>query len=136
MYKYTSGKTLKNTDLVLTSLESNSVFDTQDDVGRNLLNAHFEINNVPDNIPEYISLEEYGNTDEFIGVTSKELRHVLNLQNNNKAPGPDLLDGLIVKNFCKACESYFRNLLTKCLSMGHFPIPLKKGKVIFFSKEK
>lgn len=135
LYKYISGKTLKNTDLIFTKLENNSVFDTHDDVGNNLLNAHFQINNLPNNISEYISPNNFSNTNESIGVTPKELQFVLTLQNNNKAPGPDLLDSLIVKNFCKVCDKYFRDLLTKCLTLGHFPSPWKKGKIIFFRKK-
>lgn len=135
LYKHISGKALSNTDLIFTRLESNTVFDSYNEVARNLLRVHFNINNIPDDISSFTSCNDYTNYVDYQRVTTKEIYYAMQLQNNNKAPGPDLLDALIVKNSCKTNIEYFKNLFSRCLSLGHFPRVWKKGKVIFFRKK-
>lgn len=67
-------------------------------------------------------------------VTDREPRFALTSQKNNKAPGSDRIDALMVKNICSTVPNYIRKLLTTCLRHGHFPDIWKKGLVIFFRK--
>lgn len=133
LYKHISGKASRPTDFIFTRLNESEVFDTYNEVAETLLNAHFGINEPHGNVYEYQSDKIY--TDETIDeVSTRELKYALNCQSNNKAPGADRLDALIIKNFCKSCKIYVRRLLTLCLKLGHFPKCWKKGLVIFFRK--
>lgn len=134
LHEYISGKNLKHNDLIFTRLDGSTSFDSYNEVAAMLMNEHFAVDNIPDNIFEYNSDTVYQGTDSPDPVTSRELKYALNRQNNGKAPGYDMLDALIIKNFCNSCHTYVKRMFTACLRHGHFPKPWKRGLVIFFRK--
>lgn len=135
LYKFVSGKKLRHTDLVHTTLEDSEVFDTETEVTKALLNEHFKVNQIPDRIHEFIP-EGLG-VSEFSGspITYRELRYAVQNQHINKAPGYDDLDPLVIKNLCKSFPALMLNLFNRCMLLGYFPTSWKKGIVVFFRKK-
>lgn len=116
-------------------MEGSSVFDSYNDVAESLMREHFNIHDIPPNPYEYRSSFNIDfTTYNAESVTTREIKYAISMQNNNKAPGFDKLDALIIKNFCRICINYIRNLFTKCLQLGHFPDTWKRGSIIFFKK--
>lgn len=134
LHNYISGKNLKHNDLIFTRLDGSASFDSFNEVAEMLMNEHFAIDRIPDAIHEFNSDTIYNGLDSSPPVTNRELKYALNMQHNGKAPGHDMLDALIVKNFCKSCNLYVRRMFTTCLQHGYFPKQWKKGLVIFFKK--
>lgn len=134
LHNYISGKNLKHNDLIFTRLDGSAAFDSFNEVADNLMREHFATDSVPDNIHEFNSDTIFHGLDSPHPVTNRELKYALSMQHNGKAPGHDLIDALIVKNFCRSCNTYVRRLFTTCLQYGHFPYQWKKGLVIFFKK--
>lgn len=134
LYKFINGKQLKTTDLIFTSLEDSLPFASYDDVAERLMQEHYDINNVPDDIFEYISDKSYENDNDFYNISFRELKYALSQQANAKAPGWDDLDALTVKNICCNYPEVILAVFNRCLSLGHFPRCWKDGIVIYFRK--
>lgn len=120
IHKFTTGKLLKHTDFIFTSLEHSKTFTTHDDVARELMNEHFGIENTPNNIHEFVADRLFSNDVNFKEISSRELKHAVCQQASNKAPGPDNLDPIIVKYLCNSFSALIIAILIKCLSVGHF----------------
>lgn len=134
VFRYVTNKQLRHTDLVFTTLEESDAFDTYDDVVQMLLREHFKIDQVPDNVHSYTPSLPLGDDDDYNEFTVRELRYVLAQQHNNKAPGYDDLDALIIKNLCYNYTDLILSLFNRCYRMGYFPNIWKKGLVVFFRK--
>lgn len=134
LFKYISGKTLKQDEMIFTTLENNTVFDTYDDVAHSLMEAHFDVANQPSQIHEFVSNHSFIPTIDFPPINKRELKYALSRQALNKAPGYDLLDPIIIKNVCKKFSWIILPLFNKCLSVAHFPRCWKRGLVLFFRK--
>lgn len=134
LFKYISGKMTKPTDFIFTRLNESENFDSYNEVARSLMRAHFDVENVPGNLHNFNSMTQVENYDKVEEVTSREINFAIRMQDNNKAPGDDKLDALIIKNFCRSCNNYVKKLFTRCFKFGHFPSTWKKGTVIFFKK--
>lgn len=134
LHNYISGKNLKYNDLIFTRLDGSATFDSYNEVAQDLMREHFSTDTVPEEIYEFTSNMIHNISVFRYPVTNRELKYALNMQHNGKAPGYDLIDALIVKNFCRVCNIYARRLFTTCLQFGHFPKYWKKGIAIFFKK--
>lgn len=134
LYKFVSNKALKFSDMIFTRLEDSAPFDSYDDVANRLMIEHFAVDELPDEIYEYISTITDDTASFTDRISNRELKHVIKQQPNGKAPGFDNFDTLMVKSFCKNNLDFVRNLYDKCLRIGHFPATWKKGSVIFFRK--
>jgi hypothetical protein len=51
-----------------------------------------------------------------------------------KCPGPDGIDGIIVKKLHECLPTFWTTLFNKCLSLGCFPTEWKKARVIAIPK--
>lgn len=99
------------------------------------MREHFGTDDVPNDIFAFNSHVKVEDVNGIQEVTSRELGYAICKQENNKAPGSDLLDALIVKNVCiKSIKIYVKRLLTTCLRFGDFLKVWKNGLVIFFRK--
>lgn len=132
LYKYIAGKTTKHSDFIFTRLDNSEPFDSYDDVAKLLMEEHFGVDRIPGNVHDFVADGE--ELEDFKDVSSRELKYIISKQSNNKAPGVDALDALIIKNICKTCINYIKKLFGTCLKYGHFPEAWKSGKVIFFRK--
>lgn len=132
LYKYITGKTTKPSDFIFTRFDNSTPFDSYDDVAKDLMKEHFSVDKIPTEIFNFTSTGKVAG--DVMEVTTREMRYAMSCQKNNKAPGYDEIDALIVKNICKACPSYVRKLFTTCFRFGHFPRIWKNGLVIFFRK--
>lgn len=76
-----------------------------------------------------------GNSNIDQDFTMEEIKQALNETNNNKAPGWDGIDYLILKRIQANIPEMLKALYNKCLFYGYFPKPFKKGIVLLFKKE-
>lgn len=134
LYKYVSKKILRHDDLIFTCLENSVPFSTYNDVAHQLMLEQFGIDELPANAHEYISTINHGADLDFIPVTNREIKHAIGQQSISKAPGPDNIDAIVVKNLCNVFPEVIRAILNLCLSLSHFPYIWKAGMVIFFRK--
>ncbi|GBM01834.1 hypothetical protein AVEN_244319-1, partial [Araneus ventricosus] len=67
--------------------------------------------------------------------TNKELKTIIKTLPNNKAPGNDGIDFIIIKQIFKSCPSILRNFFNKCLQFKRFPTSLKEGIIVLFHKK-
>lgn len=134
LYKYVSGKKFNPSDMAFSTLEKSEVFDDYDNVASLLMSEHFRVNEIPLEVHAHVSNRDFGSSPEFHPFTKRELKTVLYQQSNNKAPGYDNIDAIIVKNLCKTFSILMLNLYNTCLRFGHFPQAWKKGLIIFFRK--
>ncbi|GBM93049.1 Putative protein in type-1 retrotransposable element R1DM [Araneus ventricosus] len=67
--------------------------------------------------------------------TNKELKTIIKTLPNNKAPGNDGIDFIIIKQIFKSCPSILRNFFNKCLQFQRFPKSLKEGIIVLFHKK-
>ncbi|GBM39942.1 hypothetical protein AVEN_250260-1 [Araneus ventricosus] len=68
--------------------------------------------------------------------TNKELKTIIKTLPNNKAPGNDGIDFIIIKQIFKSCPSILRNFFNKCLQFQRFPTSLKEGIIVLFHKKR
>lgn len=134
LYKFTAGKNLRHSDFIFTHLEHSAPFSNYDDIANQLMEEHFGVNVMPDNITEYVSDRSYFGDPGFRYITSRELKYAVAQQASNKAPGYDNLDPIVVKYLCRKFPDLIKAIFNKCISLGHFPRPWKKGIVLFFRK--
>lgn len=134
LYKFISGKKTSHSDMAFSTLESSEVFDSYDVVAESLMQEHFKINAVPQVRHEFVSASDFKDSQDYHPFTKRELKAVLGQQNNNKAPGHDNIDALVVKNLCKTFTPLMLLLFNTCLRLAHFPRVWKKAVIIFFRK--
>lgn len=135
LYKYTAGNSLLHTDFIFRNLEHSEMFSTYDDVARDLTVEHFGINEIPEEITEYISDKNYNNDIGYRQITARELRKAVRCQTSSKVPDWDNIDQLIVKYLCNKFLELIKASFNKCQSLGHFPKSWRKGLVILFRKK-
>lgn len=123
-----------HTDLIFTVLENSEPFDSYDGVAEDFMIEHFGIDKIPRNVFNFVSSDNMDIDDIFISVTHKEIKYALDQQSSNKAPGPDVLNAIIIKNLFKYFPELLKAIFSKCLSLGHFPTIWKRGYIIFFRK--
>lgn len=134
VYKYIAGKYLQHTDMIFTILENSHIFDTYDDVVKNLMEEHFGILHPPEVIYEYTPDIDMVMHEEHPLFTHREMRYAVFQQDVSKAPGYDDIDGLVVRNLSLKFPSVMLKMYNTCYSLGYFPKIWKKGKIIFFRK--
>lgn len=67
-------------------------------------------------------------------VTEDELRSMIKLTNNNKAPGYDKISYKVLKKITELDGNYLVKFYNACLRHLYFPKTLKKGQLILFQK--
>ena len=72
---------------------------------------------------------------EEIDITTRSLKKILGWMPNWKFPGPDLVQGLWLKNFSSFYET-LRLQLKECLDSGFEPSWLTKGRTSLLEKDK
>lgn len=135
LFKYISGKTLTHEDLIFTVLNDLEPMASYDDVARQLMRDHFVTDEVQPQSTNFHSVLNFSNDHNFVRISNRELKYALSKQANNKAPGPDNIDAIVIKNLYNHCPELIKAILNKCLSLGHFPKSWKKGMVIYFRKK-
>lgn len=135
LYKYISGKKINHSDMAFSTLENSSVFASYDDVATTLMKDHFNVDLEPDTVHDFESDRDFGDHPDFYLFTRRELQFALHCQNNNKAPGADEIDAIIVKNMCTRFRPLLLTVFNTCLRLGHFPTCWKRGIIIFFKKK-
>ena len=63
-----------------------------------------------------------------------EVGEVIRNLDDKKCPGPDSIDGVIVKRLHKSLPTIWISLFNKCLLLGFFPTEWKKARVIAIPK--
>ena len=74
-------------------------------------------------------------TQEKVDITKKSLKKNFGRMPNCKSQGPDLVQGLFLKNFSSFHETV-RSKLKECLDSGFVPSRLTKGRTSFLQKDK
>lgn len=97
LYKYISGKYIKQSDTIFTIFEDSTPFDSYDEVAYNLMKTHFNVLDIPSQSHTFITVKDFGNDKDFPRVSNRELKFVIGQQSLNKASGHDNIDALIVK---------------------------------------
>lgn len=67
-------------------------------------------------------------------ITPFEIYNIAKSLKNNKAPGIDRLDNILIKNFPFKCFHFLTNIFNFCLSIGYFPGIWKVAKIIPIKK--
>ncbi|GBM01890.1 hypothetical protein AVEN_219007-1 [Araneus ventricosus] len=67
------------------------------------------------------------NTPDDARFTKKEIAIVMKNLHKGQAPGPDVIDNIIIQQINKRFPVLFMELFNKCLQLGTFPDPLKLG---------
>lgn len=136
LYKHISGKSLQHTDMIHTVMEESCKKDGYDEVAELLMKEHFHIHQPILYPHEFIPDRTLKNDDEVVPlICTRELKFVLGKQAINKAPGPDRVDALVIRNLCRKHGKLILNInFNKCLQMCYFPKIWKIGEVIFFRK--
>lgn len=134
LFKFISGKNIKHTDLIFTVLEDSAPMASYDDVAMQLMKEHFDINSGVNSSGSHYSNYIYNLDPDFVEITYREIKHALSKQALNKAPGPDGIDAIVIKNLIQKFPALIRAIFNRCLMLGHFPKPWKRGMVIYFCK--
>lgn len=121
--------------MAFSTLENSSVFATYDDVATTLMEDHFKVDTVPDVIHDFVGGCDFSDHPDFKPFMRRELQYALCCQNNNKAPGADDVDAIIIKNLCTKFRPLLLAVYNTCLRFGHFPTSWKRGIIIFFKKK-
>jgi len=81
-------------------------------------------------------LTELGPADSQIepNFTEHEVGEVIRNLDERECPGPDGIDGIIVKRLHKCLLKFWISLFNKCFALGCFPKEWKKARVIAISK--
>ena len=66
--------------------------------------------------------------------TKHEVDEVINQINENKSPGPDGIDGTIVKRLHEILPTFWESIFNKCLLLGCFPAEWKQAKIVVIPK--
>ena len=130
-----TGFTRKPLPSTLTRADDSST-KTDGDTAIALLNQFF-----PDDLPEHDSpkqtiirtqseLYEAPGSHPEPDFTNEEFENIVTNLKRNKYPGPDGLDGEIVKKMQKLIPNLWPTLFNKCLLLGHFPEIWKHAEVI------
>lgn len=134
-FKIIKEKYLKNTDLIHSVLETSNTADTFIEIQKSLLQQHFGQNR-PTHIHSFTNIDAQSIlTDNSHIIHLKELKHCIYQQYDKKAPGYDRVDARVIKNLMTEFPHLLLELYNKCLALGHFPEPGKKGVLIFFRKK-
>lgn len=67
-------------------------------------------------------------------ITKFEIQEALSTLNKNKAPGGDSIDVRILEQIFKASPRLLLCWTNLCFQFGHFPIPLRNGEIVYFTK--
>jgi hypothetical protein len=66
--------------------------------------------------------------------TEHEVDELIRNLDDSKCPGPDGIDGIIVKRLHKCLPKFWISLFNKCFALGCFPKEWKKARVIAIPK--
>lgn len=85
-------------------------------------------------------LENFNNSNEFIVDQNSltdivEIKEVVLTLKNNKAPGLDGINSIILKKMPDPIFAILNNIFNWCLQNGYFPSAFKKAKVIPIAKK-
>ena len=69
-------------------------------------------------------------------VSSDEIQELASKLKDKKAPGPDAIPNLVIKELSKCCPDYIVNLFNACLQNGTFPAMWKQQKLVLLPKGK
>ena len=78
---------------------------------------------------------EYIEEQEEVEITLEKSKKILRKMPNWKAPGPDFVQGLWLKNI-KSIQEGLRRKLQKCLENGHVLMWMTKGRTVLMQKDK
>lgn len=131
LFKILRNKFLKPTDLIHTVLENSYKTETYDGVQEHLIRHHFDTAN---NFQQQQHLQGTHLPEKPPDITKLEIQNALKTQNLNKAPGPDNIDGHIIKNLITNFYTLMKKMFQKCLDLNYFPSAWKIAEVIFFHK--
>ena len=67
-------------------------------------------------------------------VTAAQVANIVRTLDNRKAPGPDNIPNCAIKLLHKHHPGVLPAVYTACLTLGHFPVPWKSGRVVFIPK--
>lgn len=84
-----------------------------DDVAGKLMNDHFALHNGQPQPAGHYSHENYSKDFNYIQVSNSEIKFALLKQTNNKAPGSDNVDAIVIKNLYTHCPELLRAIFNK-----------------------
>jgi endonuclease/exonuclease/phosphatase family metal-dependent hydrolase len=71
---------------------------------------------------------------DFVAVSALGLKAMVGTLKAKKAPGPDLITNLLLKNLPSTAFTVIASTFNKCLELGYFPTRWKEAKVIAIPK--
>jgi hypothetical protein len=74
------------------------------------------------------------NNDENTYATTDEIKCIIKAMKNNKAPGFDGIQNILLKNLPENAISLLTKIINSCLRISYFPREFKKAKVICIPK--
>lgn len=130
LFKIIGNKTLKNTDLIHSTLLDTHHDSNYQDTFKHLIDNHFKLEP-----PHFFITQHPLPSSTFPPITIQEIQEASHSLNGKKAPGHDNQDPRLIKNLCTTFPSLIQTLLNTCLKLNFFPTPWKISEVIFFYKK-
>ena len=72
--------------------------------------------------------------DSFIPVSTEEIQQAAFKLKEKKAPGPDGIPNMIIKELAKFYPEHLRDLFNSCFRFGVFPVVWKRQKLVLLPK--
>ena len=131
----------KNRDILTTLItEEGSATSTPKETAEALLDKFFPDDNpthdneLHRNVRTQVMIRKAPTTQPEPEFANHEVEETIKSLKDKKLPGPDGIDGTIVKKINKIAPKFWNTLFNKCLSLGCFPKVWKKANVIAIPK--